>query len=178
MPFVLATFGTLPNGTRWPPVINHDGGQPVQAQQRLGTPLKHFHGYPRQRTPHNHVYFLGCGWNPMFTLDFPCLSAHLDDVVFFPVGEQNFTVGPPPSIDATTPWKTTRTDDVEESLLLPLCSIEVETMAFSQTAGTSLSTSSLPAGRWVKEPWPNTTVCPLLRLQNLRRIVGIAMICP
>lgn len=91
----------------------------------------------------------------MFTIDFPCLSAHLDDAVFLPVGEQNFTVVPPPS-DATT-WESTRTD--VDSLPLPLCSIEVETMAFSKTAGTS-SSSSLPAGRWVKEPWPNTTVCP------------------
>jgi hypothetical protein len=93
--------------------------------------------------PHHNdtSYFLGCGWNYWFTLDFPCLSGALDDNIFF--GNDTVELI---DVDETSTMALIKRENatLEES---SLCSIESESFANH-------------SGRWVREPWPTEEECP------------------
>lgn len=71
------------------------------------------------------VYFVGCGWNQMFTLDFPCMSGDLDDKVY--------------ATNNTFVLDTSEDDPPSEPL--PLCALPDEF-------------DGQRRGRWVRQPWP------------------------
>jgi hypothetical protein len=97
-------------------------------RRRLG-PIQHLHAFPHNAPT---SYFLGCGWQQMFALDFPCVSGELDDKVT--LAQESFTYeSESPATVALDP--------------LPLCTPIDELTHNSK-------------GRWVKEPWPNSTECP------------------
>lgn len=98
--------------------------------------VEYFHGYPHNApTP----YFVGCGWNQMFTLDFPCISGELDDKVV--LAQESFTY------HSFTP----KVQELADAL--PLCQHQDELMDTSN-------------GRWVKLPWPNETGEKVLPSRN------------
>jgi hypothetical protein len=107
-------------------------------RRRLNQVPDAFHG-----PPHNNPtsYFLGCGWSNWFTLDFPCESGDLDDRIH--LAQNTFSFTPPQRPNTATATAVER----QEVPLLPLCTIDNEGLAKSN-------------GRWVREPWPGTDMCP------------------
>ena len=85
--------------------------------------------------------FLGCGWSFYYTLEFPCLSGDLDDMVFV---EHNGTV-----VVAQPPQP-----QVIPQAQLPLCQKTDESMLQRDTGAYANK------GRWVREPWPTPDICP------------------
>jgi hypothetical protein len=98
-------------------------------RRRLASPVQSLHAFPHNAPT---SYFLGCGWQQMFALDFPCVSGELDDKVI--LAQESFTY------ESESPPKVA-------SDRLPLCTPTDELTHNSK-------------GRWVKEPWPNSTECP------------------
>jgi len=81
-------------------------------------------------------YFFGCGWSNWFTLDFPCLSAAMDDQVYMTEDEFDFVL----------PARMVSKEMAAP--LLPLCTLENE--KFNQSNG-----------RWIREMWPTSNeTCP------------------
>jgi hypothetical protein len=120
--------------------------QQNESEKRPAPGFGFLHGKPRDDLPaHNYI---GCGWSSWYTLDFPCLSGDLDDKVFmtsdqFTVGGKDLDFGDDPSSGE----ETSNSTNMSSPRGLPLCSIETEMVDKSK-------------GRWVREPWPNSTVCP------------------
>jgi hypothetical protein len=104
-------------------------------RRRLGgkTKISHAHGPPDTITPS--AYHIGCGWDFWMTLDFSCLSAELDDAVF--QREMNFTL-----VDEAR-----AVEPVQKKL--PFCTLDNELF-------------DRHSGRWVREAWPDTKICPRL----------------
>jgi hypothetical protein len=86
-------------------------------------------------------YFCGCGWSFWFTLDFPCLSADLDDRVF--MVQSNFTARL-----ASRPGTETARATSNALSSLPVCEQLHERVG------------QPTAGRWIRDDWPDETVCP------------------
>jgi hypothetical protein len=86
-------------------------------------------------------YFCGCGWSFWFTLDFPCLSADLDDRVF--MVQSNFTARL-----ASRPGRETARATSKALSPLPVCEQHHERVG------------QPTAGRWIRDDWPDETVCP------------------
>jgi hypothetical protein len=101
-------------------------------RRRLGG-VPHAHGPPDTSSPT--AYHVGCGWDFWMTLDFPCLSAELDDAVF--QRELNFTL-----VDEARALEPVQKE-------LPFCTLENELFDRHN-------------GRWVREAWPDTKMCPRL----------------
>jgi hypothetical protein len=101
-------------------------------RRRLGG-VPHAHGPPFTSTPT--PYHLGCGWDSWMTLDFPCLSGELDDAVF--KREMDFTL-----VDEARAVEPVQTE-------LPFCTLDNEMF-------------DRHSGRWVRETWPDTKMCPRL----------------
>mmetsp|Transcript_12628 Transcript_12628/g.30585 ORF Transcript_12628/g.30585 Transcript_12628/m.30585 type:complete len:963 (+) Transcript_12628:201-3089(+) len=93
---------------------------------------KQFHG-----TPHSNPtsYFLGCGWDNWFTLDYPCLSGDLDDRIYVSSGE-SFTFSTSSSSHLPVTSSTERRKE-REAGKLPLCTLTDERLDVSR-------------GRWVR----------------------------
>jgi hypothetical protein len=100
-------------------------------------PDAYYHGAPHKNPT---AYFVGCGWSSWFTLDFPCLSADLDDRIYMAKSAFNFKV----TQDKNSPGLVGKAFRSR----LPLCTIENEDVDRSK-------------GRWVREQRPDTTVCPM-----------------
>jgi len=88
------------------------------------------------------MWFAGCGWSNWFTLDFPCVSGELDDMVYlsgnsFDVVDKNNSTAAAASAavavasESPSPW------EIEPTL--PLCELDEELD---------------PSGRWVRGPVP------------------------
>jgi hypothetical protein len=118
-----APADALPVSSLWPP--------PKQKRQRQRSlaEVDKFHGVAHTNPT---SYFCGCGWSFWFTLDFPCLSADLDDRVFMTKSE----------------FVATTTTEPKASLQLPICTLQHERIGEPTN------------GRWVRDSWPNSTVCP------------------
>lgn len=112
--------------------------------------------------PHGNptTYFLGCGWSYWFTLDFPCLSADLDDRVFFT--NNTFTLI---SIEDEKPIS----GRIETNSSNVVFVFKNQTMSSEETQPQiqlqslcTIDTESLEKhnGRWVREPWPANKECP------------------
>ena len=94
--------------------------------------VRYVFGKPHRQRPT--MWFAGCGWSNWFTLDFPCLSGELDDMVF--MQNNTFVVLPKAEAEAEqSPW------EIEQTL--PLCELDEE-----------LNSS----GRWVRGSVPSD--CP------------------
>lgn len=95
--------------------------------------VRYVFGKPHRQRPT--MWFAGCGWSNWFTLDFPCVSGELDDMVF--MKDNSFTVVLPKTEFGAelSPW--------EKEPTLPLCETDEE-----------LNSS----GRWVRGPVPSD--CP------------------
>lgn len=98
------------------------------------------------------AYYVGCGWSFWFTSDFPCLDPSLDDALpVFPM--DTFKV-----LAQDTP-----TDSSVDVATLPKCSIDKDEKLYSPKSGSEERHTS-PIGRWVRQPFPNSTICP----QNMK----------
>ena len=113
-----------------------------------------YHGYPR---PGPVAYYLGCGWNTMFTLDFPCLSAMLDDKVY--MRKESFLIGGNSSSSRKGSFRrdnskiNKQSDNVDvpgTNVSIPVCKLDAEVRQGSAEL----------AGRWVKQSWPDNATCP------------------
>ena len=130
-------------------------------QRMLRGSASDYHGPPNGE---RHTYFVGCGWSFWMTLDFPCINGDLDDRVYVMADGANntFTFAPVTmegeNIHPTTATNHgTGTDIVRDETqpqwtnatgtVLPLCTLEMEQ-------------PNHHVGRWVRYPWPNTTICP------------------
>eukprot|EP00977_Amphora_coffeiformis_P018658 scaffold6634_cov158-Amphora_coffeaeformis.AAC.16 len=104
----------------------------LRDQRRRLVGITYAHGYP-----HNGPvpYFVGCGWNQMFAIDFPCVSGELDDKVVFT--EDSFSFQLPGSAAVSK--------------------VTTESLRQCTQKDEMLDTSK---GRWVKQDWPNPTECP------------------
>mmetsp|Transcript_5404 Transcript_5404/g.15301 ORF Transcript_5404/g.15301 Transcript_5404/m.15301 type:complete len:671 (+) Transcript_5404:70-2082(+) len=91
--------------------------------------VNYIFGRPHRQIPA--MNFVGCGWSNWFTLDFPCVSGELGDMVF--MQNNSFAVLPQRSTDSLqqSPW--------ELESKLPLCELDEE-----------LNSS----GRWVRGTVP------------------------
>ena len=96
-------------------------------------PASYYHGKPHTNPT---AYFVGCGWDNWFTLDFPCLSGNLDDRVY--TNHETFVFSPEKNV----------TSRAAEEVALPLCTVENEHLNVS-------------SGRWVREQWPDSKTCPM-----------------
>lgn len=105
--------------------------QRLRKHRRRLTDTTTVHGYPHNGSV---PYFVGCGWNQMFSIDFPCVSGELDDKVVFLEDSFSFQL----------PNRTA----VQEVELLRRCVQKDEMMEASK-------------GRWVKQDWPDITECPI-----------------
>jgi hypothetical protein len=112
--------------------------------ERFGSTLvPHAHGFPYANSSGTPTpYHLGCGWDSWMTLDFPCLSGELDDAVF--KSAMNFTL-----VDEAR-----AIEPVQKKL--PFCKLGNEMF-------------DRHSGRWVREAWPDTKVCPRLMNFNPER---------
>ena len=101
---------------------------------------------PTYGLPHSEptTYFVGCGWSYWFTLEFPCISGDLDDRVFFLNDTIIFSDW---STDTSSSATTAETEQEHEQHEQPLCTIDQDSLNKHE-------------GRWVREPWPNATMCP------------------
>lgn len=100
------------------------------------------YGRPRKQAD---TFFLGCGWSFWLSLEYPCLSPELDDQIH--MMQRSFSV---------SPSNLMLTSSMHEQIpSLPNCTVLHEEHA-------SLGfLNSRAAGRWVRESWPDNTVCPL-----------------
>ena len=119
-------------------------------------PALQYHGKPHQNPT---SYFVGCGWDNWFALDFPCLSGDLDDRIY--IASPNLTFinteeeeEEEEALDSLHQGKLMINFNSEKtpedaahptSTLLPLCTIENE-----HSSG----------GRWVRKHWPDADECP------------------
>ena len=101
-------------------------------RRRLAAPPRE-HGPPDTSAPP--AYHIGCGWDFWMTLDFACLSGELDDAVF--QREMNFTL-----VDEAKAIEPVQKE-------LPFCTLDNELF-------------DRHSGRWVREAWPDTKMCPRL----------------
>jgi hypothetical protein len=116
--------------------IKHDGQKPA----------KQYHG---ARSTHSNpsAYFVGCGWDNFFTLDFPCLSGDLDDRIYTTSGGSfTFSSSLPLIASAASPVKQR---EEQENDKLPLCTIQDERLHVSN-------------GRWARldHSSSNSSSCP------------------
>jgi hypothetical protein len=116
--------------------LSHFKGRRLSTTHRNLNEVEYTHGRPHGEPV---SYFFGCGWSNWFTLDFPCLSAAMDDQVHMTENEFDFV----------QPAKAKMVSKEMSAPSLPLCTLENE--KFDQSNG-----------RWVREMWPtsNETSCP------------------
>lgn len=132
-----------------------------------------YHGPPvlPDRRP---TYFLGCGWSFWMTLEYPCLDGDIDDRIYINSHHKTFMAVSSNNNnnneiiiqkrnvfdDGKSNKDDVANDDIdhndsihENDNAVPLCSIE----------------SELPEnhyGRWVRESWPNTSICSDMMIED------------
>mmetsp|Transcript_15140 Transcript_15140/g.31211 ORF Transcript_15140/g.31211 Transcript_15140/m.31211 type:complete len:697 (-) Transcript_15140:1269-3359(-) len=150
LPFASHILGDLPN-VQW----SMDGYS--HRRRLLGNenhhnhnPSARYHGYPYTQDATAVEYFVGCGWHTMFTLDFPCLSGTLDDMVY--MKQKSFLVQEQEIHHAAIQSQTQMTQ-------LPWCNLKSEISSVLTNLDFNSQKAQL-SGRWVQEPWPNATDCP------------------
>ena len=120
--------------------------QQLRRGRRRLEELKRYHGKPAATNASQEggaaAYFLGCGWSYWFTLDFPCVSGDLDDRVF--TDRSQFTFRP---IGNDEEEKDNDKITTADSMLRPMCTNDHEKTGNHK-------------GRWIRQSWPNATVCP------------------
>lgn len=127
------------NTSEWIPesaFVNNAPPPPQSRANRMRRLVDSLHGPPNGPRP---VYFAGCGWSFWMTLDFACINGDLDDRIYV---SNNVTGSTFTLLETTKLGKKN-----EQNHPLPYCTLDME----------------LPGrhhGRWVRKPWPDTTICP------------------